>query len=82
MMSKRFSGLLAKDSVVSRMTVSRAVCNDLCMKSFVRTLIVQEQFGPIDTLFSIILNNRGGHARNFVDDNKFIVNEVIKHQII
>ena len=77
---------LAKRRNVSRRTISRAVNNDLGMRSYVRSRknilttrskVIREERCP--KLLNH-LKNKGGKVRIFVDEKKFVVDEVSNRQ--
>ena len=77
---------LAQKRSVSRSTVSRAVKEDLGMKSYVRrvrnllTTRSRALRGERDPNLLNHLKHKGGHVRVFVDEKKFIVDEVANRQ--
>jgi len=77
---------LAKKRNVSPRTISRAVNEDLGMKSYVRRrrnlLTARSRALRMERCPKLInhLKNKGGHVRIFVDEKKFIVDEVANRQ--
>ena len=77
---------LAKKRNVSRRTISRAVNEDLGMKSYIRRrrnlLTARSKALRVERCPKLLnhLKHKGGHTRIFVDEKKFIVDEVPNRQ--
>ena len=77
---------LAQKRSVSRSTISRAVNEDLDMKSYVRrvrNLLTNRSRALRAERCPKLLNHlkqKGGHVRVFVNENKFVVDEVANKQ--
>ena len=70
---------LAQKRSVSRSTISRAVNEDLDMKSYVRrvrNLLTTRSRALRAERCPKLLKHKGGHVRVFVDEKKFVVDEV------
>lgn len=77
---------LAEKRSVSRSTISRAINEDLGMKSYVRRvhnlLTTRSRALRVERCQELLnhLKHRGGHVRIFVDEKKFVVDEVANRQ--
>lgn len=77
---------LAQKRSVSRSTISRAVNEDLDMKSYVRRvrnlLTTRSRALRAERCPKLLnhLKHKGGHVRVFVDEKKFVVDEVANKQ--